>query len=428
MSRHVWTSISGWGSRLLVALSQLLVIRILTDSLGMEEYAVFAIMAGIAGWFALADFGLGTGLQNTVSELRANKVDYTQFLRRLAPSVAAMFVLSASISAALAFVVGPVLFRNFPAVPHNQQIACFLATSVLLTGTAIGSIAYKLWIAEGRGYAGNIAQGVGAAFGLAAVYAVSTSAIQDKLLASLIAFFLPNCLFSVASIGIKLARAPKQAAPAESDLLRKIRKRSLSYFAFAACAMGVVQVDFFVMSQLLGAGEIAAYSVVSKVYLFVFYLFSAVLTALWPLFAEAATLKAWPQLQAMLRRTLMLGIGFGLLSGVALFVCMDWILALLAPELGLTAPAGLLALFGVYNLVRIWTDTFATVLQSANDYKPLVMTVPFQALASAGLQTLLVPVLGIQGVVIGLVASFLLTVSWVLPIRTFSMFTKTVHA
>jgi O-antigen/teichoic acid export membrane protein len=46
---------------------------------------------------------------------------------------------------------------------------------------------------------------------------------------------------------------------------------------------------------------------------------------------------------------------------------------------------------------------------------PLLRWVPVQAVISVGLQIYLTPRFGIAGMVIALIAAFLMTVSWVLP-------------
>src|SRR3954451_20467043 len=68
--RHVVVTASAWISRIVSAAMQLIVVRILIQSLGIESYAVFALLYGLAGWYLLADFGLGFSLQNLISERR----------------------------------------------------------------------------------------------------------------------------------------------------------------------------------------------------------------------------------------------------------------------------------------------------------------------------------------------------------------------
>jgi len=181
--------------------------------------------------------------------------------------------------------------------------------------------------------------------------------------------------------------------------------------------MGVVQVDYLVMSQFLLADEIATYNIASKIFIFLFYIFSSVLAALWPIFAEHISMGDWHQATNHLQKTLLFGFGFGMVTTLLAFLMMPYFVSLLAPSVGIIIPAQMILLFGVYNLVRIWTDTFATVLQSANDYGALLVAVPLQATMSLCFQWYLVQKIGVNGIILGIILSFLFTVSWLLPLR-----------
>jgi len=75
----------------------------------------------------------------------------------------------------------------------------------------------------------------------------------------------------------------------------------------------------------------------------------------------------------------------------------------------------LIIIFGFYYLIRIWTDTYAMVLQSVSILKPFWILVPIQALISLFGQIYFVRMYRLNGILYGLILSFLLTVSWGLP-------------
>src|SRR5438477_7640846 len=78
--RHLWVAISAWISRAVVAVVSLAAIRILLQSLGTDQYSVFAILSGLTGWFFLADLGTGFAAQNFISERRAKNEPYSDFI------------------------------------------------------------------------------------------------------------------------------------------------------------------------------------------------------------------------------------------------------------------------------------------------------------------------------------------------------------
>ena len=77
---HLFVAGSGWVGRLVSAATGIFMIRFLTQSLGTQQYAAYAIFGGLLGWFSLVDMGLGPSLQNHISERRAKGEPYDQFV------------------------------------------------------------------------------------------------------------------------------------------------------------------------------------------------------------------------------------------------------------------------------------------------------------------------------------------------------------
>ncbi|MEW6013162.1 MAG: transporter, partial [Elusimicrobiota bacterium] len=73
---HILVASSAWVSKVIISLIQLFIMKNLIQILGEEKYSVYAILTGLIGWFALFDFGIGTSLQNYISEYRANNKNY----------------------------------------------------------------------------------------------------------------------------------------------------------------------------------------------------------------------------------------------------------------------------------------------------------------------------------------------------------------
>ena len=117
-----------------------------------------------------------------------------------------------------------------------------------------------------------------------------------------------------------------------------------------------------------------------------------------------------------IRKYLWLGLGGMFIYTVLLVQFMPMIINILAPEKKIFIPATFILLLGFYYMIRIWTDTFAMILQSASKLKVLWMFVLIQAIISISLQFMFVHQWGLYGVVFGLIASFSLTVAWALPV------------
>ena len=69
--------ISNWMARILQAVLQIYIIRLLTTILNLDEYAMYTLLVALAYWICLSDFGLGVSLQNFISECRAKEKDFS---------------------------------------------------------------------------------------------------------------------------------------------------------------------------------------------------------------------------------------------------------------------------------------------------------------------------------------------------------------
>lgn len=418
--RHVLVAGSGWAARLVTAVVQLVAVRLLLQNLGLDGYAVFALLTGLQGWFLLADLGLGVSLQNHVSEARARAESTAPVL--LAGRLIALALLLLTIVALYFAAPGlsALLLRPFPFLGDVAKADLLFLSGTLSIGFCVGSIVYKVWYAEQRGYLANMLPAIAATLGLAGIWAVSSLPAGARLTASLVAFIGPTALLPLAVLGRQAWKGLRETAPSwpTRRLLANLGRRAAAFWAFAVMAAITLQVDYIVLSQFLAPADIALYALTTKVYGLAFFFYNALLMALWPVFAELLARRRVDAVRSHLRLYLELGVGYMVVSTVAMIWLMPAAVRLLAPGQALLPPAALIVGMGVYYTVRVWCDTFATLLQSMSRLRPFWLLVPAQALLSAALQWVLAPRFGLPGVVAGLTLSFLFTVAWALPVVT----------
>jgi O-antigen/teichoic acid export membrane protein len=423
---HVLVAASGWASRVVTAIVQLVAVRILLQNLGLDGYAVFALLTGLQGWFLLADFGFGVSVQNHVSEVRAAEAPSAPVLLAgrmialalLVPTIAVLYVAAPWIAATL--------LRPFPFLGQAAKADLIFLSGALSIGFGIGSIVYKVWYAEQRGYLANMLPAAASLLGLAGVWSVGWLPTEFRLTASLAAFVGPTALLPLVVLSRQACKGLNKAAlnrPTRA-LLFDLSRRAAAFWAFAVMAAITLQVDYIVLSQFLGPADIALYTLTTKVYGLSFFFYSVLLVALWPVFAELLARRQVDEARAQVNRYICLGIGYMVVCTFAMLWLMPEAVHLLAPGHSLLPSAALILGMGAYYLMRIWCDTFATVLQSMSRLRPFWLLVPAQALLSVGLQWVLAPRFGLLGVVTGLTLSFALTVAWALPVATRHAFTR----
>jgi O-antigen/teichoic acid export membrane protein len=180
-------------------------------------------------------------------------------------------------------------------------------------------------------------------------------------------------------------------------------------------AAGVLQIDYLVMSQYLEPRDVVVYNLSSKIFLLIFFVYSSLLSALWPVCAEASAANNWTVLLRHVRKTIVLGVVL-VLVGTAVFALFKvQIISALSPKEVVTVPLDLILLFGLYYLLRVWSDVFGVVLQSMSYMRPFVIYIPFQVALNVLIQVVITKEIGVRGVLIGLITSYLLTAAWIAP-------------
>ena len=324
--------------------------------------------------------------------------------------------------------VGPLLLKNFPLLSEAEKTKLFFLTGALSIGMGVGGIVYKVWYAEQRGYLSNIVPAVAALVGLIGLLLVRQTPIEDRLYLSLAAFIAPTAVLPLGALLVQQVKVRRLQRGLEHSgiklpvTIHQLMKRGLHFWFFAMMAAGVLQIDYVVMSQFLAAQDIAAYYISTKVFSLVFFVYSAILFALWPIFAESLAKREWGLVKRYLKKYLALGLTFMFVCTVSLIWLMPIAVGILAPKKNIIIPLAFIILLGAYQMIRVWTDTFAMILQSTSNLKPFWIYVPIQAILSIVLQWGLVPIYGLYGVILGLIASFIFTVTWVLPLAVWESY------
>lgn len=422
--KHLLVAGSAWLSRIVMALVQLASIRVLMGALGIEQYAMFALLMGLLQWYMLSDVGLGISTQNRISECRARETSYDGFV--VTAGVIAIALLFLSILA-LYFVspfLAPRFLKAFPNISDQDKVRDFFLTGALFIGAGIGNISYKIWYAEQRGYLAHVFPAVASLLGLLGIVILHRSGDANTIYAFLLLFNAPSALLPLASLLLQIGRRANSLKFIDRPLIRDTLSRAAKFWVTAIIGTVVLQVDYLVISQMLSPQQIVIYVLSTKIFGFVAFFFTSILWALWPNFAESVSRGDWNQVHRSRTRCIRLGMLFVGGSTVALVFAMPYISEAMAPGQAIHIPLQLTLLLGAYQLIRVWTEVYSVILQSMNVLWPLWLFVPIQAVICVTLQYKLAPVYGVHGIVLGLIGSFVLTVIWGLPLAMNRHFQK----
>jgi O-antigen/teichoic acid export membrane protein len=168
------------------------------------------------------------------------------------------------------------------------------------------------------------------------------------------------------------------------------------------------------MSQKLNSEYIVTYSILQKIFGLAFFVYSSLLLALWPVCAELNASNNWNELKKYSTRYIWIGIAWVIIFTLTFKIFSREFLQILNFKGNIHDST--IYLLGIYFIVRVWTDTYAMLLQSMNIIKPLWYLVSAQAIISISLQWRWAESGGINGLLIGLISSYLLTVAIGLPL------------
>ena len=414
--RHMLVAASAWISRIVVAFVQLASIRILINGLGMENYSIFVLLIGLLGWFSLSDMGVSVSLQNHISEQRAKNLPYDQQLMAAAAIAAALLGVTVLLLYFVSPYLGSILLRQFKAIDDNEKSALVFLTGTILIVTTLGGIVYKVWYATQKGYLANMFPAVAAAIGYYGIASINSGTSSNRLLYSLVVFLLPGAIFPLCSFIVMVWRSANKISTAwNGTVMRSIFQKAIHFWLIAVMVALILQIDYVVMAQLLGPQDIVIYNMSTKIFGLVLFMYSSILLALWPIFSEKIIKRDWDSVKKYTKSYLSLGLCFMATMTFCLIWIMPFFIKILAPKEHIVIPVGFIILLGFYQMLRVWTDTFATILQSMGDLKPFWAAMPIQALLSVSFQWILGNHFGLYGIVLGLIISFILTSVWCLP-------------
>lgn len=403
----------GWVTRAAVLLLSFINTRLLIDRIGADGLAAFSIIISLLPWLALMNLGLPITVQNTISRLRGQGTDF-QLVRDQAFG---LMLLVTVVMAPLAVMVGW-LTHYFLLVNYSFASAgAVIYASLFIYIAGQSQMLAQIMYAEHQTIWPNIYP-LFAALWTMAVLVIACYWNVDNF--NLLLFFV-----TVSNLAAPIHAAVKlkvfQRAKFDYQSAWHQIYSSKDQFLFVTLALLTLSVDYLIMSRVLHALEIVNYNLVSRLFMTLLVIHGVLLAANWTPVADlmhaGEKIQAREKLEHVLKQGLVIGGGVGLI----IFVGMNSAVQLLTGGAVDEIPSGLSIAFWIYILLRIWTDTYAMALQGYGMVSSINRFIPFQALISLSGQYFLGVHLGAVGIVIGMILSFLLTASWIIPRKFYSV-------
>lgn len=410
---HLFVALSSWVSKAIVAGVQVISIRYLLYSLGEEQYAIFSLLSGLLIWCSISDFGVGSSLQNFISETRANKEKYDDYMKTGIVISIFSCLLFIFLYIIMSKLTASFYLSSFSSIDIEAKRKFFIIASIVFIFVGVGNVSYKILFAEMVGWKANLYNAISYVIGFIAIWYLNYQGLPVSIDEALIALYGPVGLLSFSYLIYRLFAAWK--GQFRFDLAKKIIKRGAGFLIFSFLSILVLQADYIVISQKLSPGDIVKYTVIMKLFGLVFFIYSALLQALWPVCAEYRVKGEWDKLNNLIYKNILAGVFFICASSGVIYIYQMEVISLLSKDNNYVFDISTFIILALYFSVRVWTDTFAMLLQSMNYLKILWTLVPVQVMLCGLLQWFLADYWGINGILLGLTLSFLLTVAWGLP-------------
>jgi len=414
LERYHYIALVGWISKIFTVLFSLINTRLLLDILNIDGFAVYSIVFSLAGWISLLNFAIPSAVQNTISKFRVKKQELNELFKTVLFMIITIILLAIPLLYGAANILLNTILLEYKDLLNTDY---FFIMLFLLLLFGLSEIFNKILFAINKGYWPNIYPAITSILGFVSLYILKNKEIHDVNIV-LIVFFLPYLFIFIISyiqsVGFIRPRFNKEIFLIVFNLMKK-------FFLFAILAAFVLKVDYIIMSIVLEAKDIVIYNLDMRIFNLILFMYGTILAALWPVSAELFHKKKFDIIKSNVKKNIIAGILISVVLSSGILFFRDEILLLISGKDTLMLPMMTGVLTAFYIVLRIWTDSYATILQSMNEVKILIYVVPFQALISIVAQYTLGMYYGLNGIIMGLCLSFLLTVVWVLPLKFYKI-------
>jgi len=414
---------SGVIARIISILTQFISTKILIDYLGGKEgFGIFTTILTILSWIQLTNFGFGLGLQNTLIVAVAKK-DILLQKRLIRTTQVAL-----SVICFLCFIIWTVGYLNkFPnwVIFFNAShsiYAKYVNASVYVTGLVALVTVWTSYISPF--YSANqslhklgywtIAGQIGAFSGL-------IIATQLKLSLPYILLFYTGITSFVGIVNAVwlMIKIPKFHFPNIKDFsffqLKEILGVGSAFFLIQITALLQYNLDNFIISGTLGPAEVTPYSLVQRLFMVFTNISALVFVPLWSAFGNAIACNDWDWVKRRYQQMRIMMLGSFVLFWIFLLVFGQTILRFwVGPNI--IVPYSLFIMVGVMMFCRVWLDVHSLMCNALNVVRiNAILGIPV-GLIQVGIMYIGIQKWGLNGMILGVAFSLLITGGWILPL------------
>jgi O-antigen/teichoic acid export membrane protein len=319
--------------------------------LGAERYGMWMTIASLVAMLSSADFGIGFGLLNMVSE-SYGKEDWEAAARYVSSGFFSLLVVGSSILAG-AFLVYPHVqwqrwFNVTSAVAAREAGPTLLVLVACVAVSIPLNVTWRVQSGLQQGYIANLWVILGHCIGLAGLVVGVRNRIGLPWLVLAVAgapafaaLLNTGCTFLFAKPWLR-----PRLSLVRLDSTKRLLGLGLLFFVFQLAQVIGFQSDNMVLAHILGAGKVPVYAVTSRMFSIVGLLMGFVIAPLWPAYGEALARGEIDWLKRTLFRSIVLVLAICIPTNIGLIFTGKRLLSLwvgpqIAPSFSLLLGIGL---------------------------------------------------------------------------------------
>jgi O-antigen/teichoic acid export membrane protein len=408
--RAAFTSMAQGAAKGVSVLTMVVSVPLTLTYLGAERYGMWMTISSVVLMMGFADFGMGLGLMNAVSEAHGRE-DRQAAINSVSSgfvmlAMVALVILTA-FSLAYPFIPWPRVFNvksQLAVQEAGPAMAVFVACFVL--NLPLG-VVQRVQMGYQEGFFNNLWEIAGKILGLLGlvlviyleaglvwlVLAVSGAPVLAWLLNTLILF------------GFRRPWLRPRWNRASFTWAKKIFRLGILFFLLQVTFSLAFTSDNLVAAQVLGPDAVAQYSVAYRMFSVALLMATLLSAPLWPAYGEALARGDIPWIKRTLIRSLVLTFFIAGIPSLFFVIWGPWIIRLwVGPQI---SPSFLLLLgLGIWTTISSVGAALAMFFNGANILKLQMVCGLIMAISALGAKIWLAHVIGLPGIIWGTIIAY----------------------
>lgn len=401
--RVVWSALASALAKIISISTALISVPLTLHYLGAERYGMWMTMSSLVAMLSFADFGIGNGLLSFIASAHG-KGDRL----RMRDGISSAYVVLTLIAMMIILLFGLVYpsiqwFKIFNVNSELARVEAGPALAVFIGCFALGvplGVVQRVQMGLQQGFTASLWQCLGSVLGLAGV--LLSIRFQSGLPGLVLAFVgAPLISASINTLVFFGWTRPDLAPRIQSislPIAASIGRTGLLFFVLQIVIAMTFASDGIVIAHMLGASAVAVYAVPEKLFSSATILLPMLLAPLWPAYGEAIARGDIDWVRKTVRRSFIIAIGFSGLCSVVLVAIGDLLIDRWVGSV-IDVPMLLLLGLGIWKVLEAGGRATAVFLNGANIVKAQLIISTITAVCALSLKFLLVPLIGIAGVI-----------------------------